>query len=298
MYRGLSPLLLLLAGMCAAVPLPQGEHVPLAGAEVYRRSLAALAWVQAADHSKGSGWVVDTRRRWLVTCYHVVGENDTCEVVFPWRQRGAVVGPRQLYLEHMPELRKRGLAIRGRVLRRNIASDLALVELERLPEGTRALQLAGEPAQPGDRVFVAGNRYDLDVLWTHSTGSVRAVRTKRDGGFNAGRQLAKGARVVLASVPINEGDSGGPLVNEAGEVVGVCAAVAWEAHGAGLFIDLSELHALLGGLAVAPADQRSNSLAPRQIYRRAMRSVALVQYKGGKRFAGVLPAPGTTTDAG
>jgi S1-C subfamily serine protease/Tfp pilus assembly protein PilF len=256
--------------------------------DIYRQSLAALAWVHSSDRAKGTGWIVDVRRRWLVTCYHVVGENDTCEVVFPWRQSGAVVGPRRIYVEQMPELRKRGLAVRGRVLRRNIATDLALVELNRIPEGTRALNLSEAPARPGDRVQVAGNRYDLDVLWTHGSGSVRALRTLRDGWFNAGRQLAKGARVLLASVPVNEGDSGGPLVNEAGKVVGVCAAVAWESQGAGLFIDLPELRSLLGVSAKAPADGRSDPLSAREIYRRAMSSVAVVQYKGGTRCAGVL----------
>ena len=68
--------------------------------------------------------------------------------------------------------------------------------------------------------------------------------TLKKGYFSGGKELGKGAHVVSAYVPINEGDSGGPLVNERGEVVGVAAAVAWEAHGAGLFIDVSEVRAL------------------------------------------------------
>ena len=56
-------------------------------------------------------------------------------------------------------------------------------------------------------------------------------------------------------MPINEGDSGGPLVNERGEVVGVAAAVAWESHGAGLFIDVRHVRELLGVPApAAPSD--------------------------------------------
>jgi tetratricopeptide (TPR) repeat protein len=284
--RSLLPLLLLLAGVCAAVPGPSRQATPLAGAEVYWRTLAAVAWIQAADRGKGTGWVVDARRRWLVTCYHVVGENDTCEVVFPWREKSSVLGPRRLYLEHMPELRKRGLAVRGRVLRRNRDTDLALVQLEHLPPGVRALGLAAS-AVPGDRVHLVGNRFDLDVLWGHATGTVRARRTLRDGYFHAGRQLAKGARMLLASVPINEGDSGGPLVNDTGEVVGVTAAVAWEVHGAGLFIELDEVRVLLElpPPSTPPSDEERTG---RAVYRRAMRSVALVQYTGGTRFAGVL----------
>src|SRR5262249_30834542 len=157
-----------------------------------------------------------------------------------------VVGPRQHYLEQMPALRQRGTAVRARILRRSPQTDLALLELERLPPRVTALPLAAIPAQPGERVHLVGNRYDVDVLWTHTTGTVPAVRPLRQGYFNAGQQLASGARALLAGVPINEGDSGGPLVNDAGAVVGVAAAVAWEIQGAGLFIDLAEVRKLLG----------------------------------------------------
>jgi S1-C subfamily serine protease/tetratricopeptide (TPR) repeat protein len=280
--RGLVALLLALAGVCAAVPVPRPAG-PLPGAELYRRTRAATAWVLAAGQGKGTGWVVDHERRWLVTCYHVVGENETCHVVFPWVRGKTVVGPRHQYLEHMPELERRGIAVRGTVLRRSKDSDLALVELAALPAGVPALRLAEHAAGPGQRVLLVGNRYDAAVLWTASTGRVRAVRTLAQGYFSSGRQLAKGVRVLLTSVPINEGDSGGPLVNERGEVVGVAAAVAWEAHGGGLFIDRGAVRALLPG---APTPEGAGVAAA--VYARAARSVALVQYDGGGRFAGVL----------
>jgi S1-C subfamily serine protease/tetratricopeptide (TPR) repeat protein len=280
--RGLVLLLLALAGVCAAVPVSPPAAV-LSGADLYRRTLSGTAWVLAAGQGKGTGWVVDRERRWLVTCYHVVGENETCQVVFPWRDGKTVVGPRQRYLEQMPELERRGIAVRGRVLRRSKESDLALVELAALPAGVQALPLAASAAGPGQRVHLVGNRYDTSVLWTASTGRVRAVRTLTEGYFSAGRQLGKGTRLLLASVPINEGDSGGPLVDERGEVVGVAAAVAWEAHGGGLFIERGAVQALLTGVK-GPVEPGVGATA----YARAVRSVVLVQYDGGSRFAGVL----------
>src|SRR5260370_35769283 len=75
----------------------------------------------------------------------------------------------------------------------------------------------------------------------------------REGYFSGGQHLAKGAKLLLTDVPINEGDSGGPLVNDRGEVVGVCSAVAWEAHGGALVIDVSELRAFLGRKSDAPS---------------------------------------------
>jgi tetratricopeptide (TPR) repeat protein len=281
--RGLVLLLAALAAVCAAVPAPPSTPAQ-PGREVYRRTLAGTAWVRAAGQGKGTGWVVDRRRRWLVTCYHVVGDNDTCQVVFPWHQGAGVLAPRQAYLEHLPDLEKRGLAVTGRVLRRSRESDLALVELPALPAGVQALPLAETAAGPGERVHLVGNRYDVNVLWSAGTGRVRALRALRDGYFSSGRQLAKGLRVLLAGLPINEGDSGGPLVNDRGEVVGVAAAVAWETSGAGLFIEAAAVRALLAGTA----PPRAGPVVGTEVYRQAVRFVVLVQYEGGGRFAGVV----------
>src|SRR5437773_6507735 len=116
---GLLLLLVLLAGILAAAgdrrPLPER---PRPMSEVYRRVLHGVAWVHAAGSGKGTGWIVDRERRWLVTCAHVVGDNTTVEVVFPVVEKGQVVAPRAYYLEHYPRLQKEGYTMRGKVLRR------------------------------------------------------------------------------------------------------------------------------------------------------------------------------------
>jgi tetratricopeptide (TPR) repeat protein/S1-C subfamily serine protease len=275
--RGLIPLLALLVGALRAAPPPALVLQPLSGSDIYRQTLKATAWVRAADQGKGTGWVLDRGRRLLVTGYHVVGENKTVDVAFPYRVRGAVVSERSWYLEHWPRLQQEGYAVRGTVLQRNPDTDLALVELESLPKDVTELALAGEAARPGDRVHGVGNRYDTDVLWVCTQGSVRQVKALREGYFNNGKRLGKGARVVVAGSPINEGDSGGPLVNGRGEVVGVAAAVAWEEQGAGLFIDVAEVRALTGRASpAAPLDPVGPSTG-RDVYRLGLRSLALVQ---------------------
>src|SRR5262245_56821075 len=105
--RGLAWLLLVLGGVGVAFA-PRRPTEPATGAEVYRRAVKGTAWVLAAGQGKGSGFVIDSARRHLVTCYHVVGENQTCEVVFLWQKSGRPVAQRRVYLEEMPELRKRG----------------------------------------------------------------------------------------------------------------------------------------------------------------------------------------------
>ena len=153
-------------------------------------------WVNAANHGKGTGWVADRGKRWVVTCYHVVGEGDDVEVFFPRCVGGRVVSPRREYLTHAPSLRKRGLIVRAKVLRRNPETDLALLELASVPEGVEALPLAPDSAPPGTTVHLVGNRYDVEVLWTYAVGEVRFRQSLREGYFSGGKQLAKGATVL------------------------------------------------------------------------------------------------------
>ncbi len=204
--RGSNTVVLLLAAALAGGPsLRVGDDIS-APAALYRRTLPAVAWVHAPDQGKGTGWVIDRSRRWLVTNYHVVGETKTVEVFFP------VTGmsDRAAYLEKRPQLEKDGYVVRGKVLRRNPDIDLALIELASLPPGVGELRLADASAQPGDRIYLIGNRYDCDPLWVHTGGTVRLRLVWKEGYFNGGKQLAKGVQVVLTQAQICEGDSGAP----------------------------------------------------------------------------------------
>jgi tetratricopeptide (TPR) repeat protein len=276
--------LLFVAAIPAALPVHDASETLNSGA-VYQRTLPAVVWLHTADHGKGTGWLVDRARRLLVTNYHLVGEDKTVEVFFPFSQNSAVIGERGYYLEHREELRNSGHVVRGKVLRRNPDTDLALIEVESVPEEARALKLATIAAQPGDHVYSLGNRYDCDPLWVFTAGAVRQTHVWHDGYFNSGKQLAKGAHVLLTQSPINEGDSGGPLLNERGEVIGVSAAVRWEANGGGVFIDVREVRALLEEASPPLVDEPSPG---RVLYRRGLQSLALVQSPGGEKRSGWL----------
>jgi tetratricopeptide (TPR) repeat protein len=292
--RGLPLLLLLIGAAWAGSSLPARDGAPLTQAEIYRRTLRGVAWVHSPDAGKGTGWIIDRSRRLLITCAHVVGDNKTVDIVFPVHAGGTVVADRAYYFEHMPDLRADGTAVRGRVLKRNPDVDLALVELESLPVGVEELPLAEGGARPGDRVQLVGCRYDVDSLWVHSGGAVSQVETLRKGYFSNGKELAKGACVVSAQVPINEGDSGGPLVNERGAVVGVAAAVAWEEHGAGLFIDVAEVRAFAEPISpIRPIGLIGSitdhfSFAPREVYQQGLHSLVLIRTDSERRFSGWL----------
>jgi tetratricopeptide (TPR) repeat protein/S1-C subfamily serine protease len=249
----------------------------LSGREIYQQTVRATAWVSTA-RGTGTGWLLDRDRRLLVTCYHVVAEEDRAEVIFPVYRDGKLVTERSYYKENRDSLRESGHLVAGRVVQRDKGCDLALIELPSLPDGVAALSLAADSPAPGESVHAVGNRRDLDALWVYTAGAARQVYRLSEGYPWQGTVLAKGARVVLAQLPINEGDSGGPVVNDRGELVAVAAAVRWQSQLASVCIDVSEVRAF-----TRPREQRSPSPAPpasgkgAAVYRQALHAVAWVK---------------------
>src|SRR5271166_6427976 len=118
-----------------------------ANEQVYQQVLPGTAWVMApvgVDRgSYGTGALVDRTKRWVVTNYHVVGEQDEVIVCFPAEVDGEVASQRGYYLRNL-----KSLGIRGRVIARNPRHDLALIALERLPASARPVPLAARSASP------------------------------------------------------------------------------------------------------------------------------------------------------
>jgi tetratricopeptide (TPR) repeat protein len=213
-----------------AAHAPKAAAGELQAKEVYQRTLRATAWVRTPDGS-GSGWVLDRGRRLLITNHHVAGGADEVLVHFPARRDGRVVAEKAEYLAKDP-------GVRGRVLDSDPGRDLAVVQLESLPEGVTELRLAAEGAGPGDVLHCLGNPGASGALWVYSRGTVRQVYRKQMR-YATGQVVD--ARVIETQAPINPGDSGGPVVNGQGELVGVNAALRKDAALFAFCVDLSEV---------------------------------------------------------
>lgn len=236
----------ILAALLALVPAADSPSV----------HARATVWIRAGDRATGTGWVVDARRRLVVTARHVVADRESVDVCFLDHPLGHAITDRRHYVADFADLRRRGLAATGRVILRHENADLALLVLARLPAGTPALPLAEKSARPGDACRSVGHRHDSDLLWTLTAGRVRRVGRLPDGYFWAGRRIGAGVPLVVLQAPVAAGESGSAVVDDSGHVVGVISAVVNQTPGSALAIDVSEIRALLAEARGGPAPAR------------------------------------------
>jgi S1-C subfamily serine protease len=211
--------------------------------------LTGCAWVRAENDGAGSGFIVDANERLLITCRHVVADRKKVDVFFPWVRAGELVTDRREYLRNRDTLRENKLLVTGTVLKMADELDLALVQLDALPPGTKAVTFAPLP-QPGEPLRVVGHRLDLDTVWNSTTGPLRVVGKLTDGYFWRGKKLALNANVLIGQLPIEEGDSGGPVFDSHGSVVGMACALRRQCPLAAVVISGDAIRAFLSAREV------------------------------------------------
>ena len=207
--------------------------------EIYNKTLNSTAWVLAktgGETSSGTGVLVNAEKKLLITNFHVVGDARATVIFFPESKNGKPIVERSHYLNNVKKL-----GIRGRVLGVDRKRDLALVELDRLPENAVAIPLAKDTIGPGEDVQSIGNPGTTDALWVFTSGTVRSVYQKQ---FRTGAG-EHDFMVVETQSPINSGDSGGPVVNNDGELVAISQAISPKARLVSYSVDVSEVNGFL-----------------------------------------------------
>src|SRR5579885_2157067 len=210
------PLLAALALTLAAAPAPASAQEAGGGAKVYRQAVPSVVWVHSTRDrglATGSGSLIDRDRRLILTNYHVVEDNPRATVFFPVFRDGQPIPEKQYYRD-----RKDRLGIRGRVVAVDRQADLALIQIESVPAGVKAIPLAPASPEPGESVHSIGNAGKSDALWGYVRGTVRQVyRKKWKAQLEPNKVLTFEAKVVETDSATNHGDSGGPLLNDKGE---------------------------------------------------------------------------------
>ncbi|MGW5499373.1 S1C family serine protease [Streptomyces rochei] len=158
--------------------------------------LPSVVQIQAGD-SLGSGVVYDDEGH-VVTNAHVVGDGRSFRVTTARTEE----------------------ALTARLVSSYPEQDLAVLKLDRLPEGMRAARFGdSSKAEVGQIVLAMGSPLGLSSSVTQ--GIVSAVgRTVTEGREGGGTGAAIG-NMVQTSAAINPGNSGGALVNLDSEVIGI-----------------------------------------------------------------------------
>jgi S1-C subfamily serine protease len=169
---------------------------------LYQRTNPAVVYIIVPFVGSGSGFVYGADGH-IVTNNHVVADGSDFEVVFAngERRRAALVGA-------------------------DADSDLAVIQVDELPDGVEPLPLApADTVQVGQFVVAIGNPFGEQGSMSLGIVSAlgRSLRSQR--GRMAGSTYSL-PEVIQTDAPINPGNSGGPLLNLDGEVVGVNAAIA------------------------------------------------------------------------
>src|SRR5262245_61957880 len=105
---------------------------------VIEKLLPGTAYLRVPDGNtmhNGTGVLIDVKERLLLTANHVTGGKDQVLASFPRRDsHGDLVTDAGSYWMMF--------ALRGKVVHRDPGRDLALIQLEKLPEGAQAVPLA------------------------------------------------------------------------------------------------------------------------------------------------------------
>lgn len=236
-----------------------------AGSSVYQKVVRSTAWVHSdrggGRRATGSGSLIDKGRRLVLTNYHVVGTVKKATVYFPVFEGKRPIPERKYYLD------RPRLGIPGEVVEIDKQADLALVRIDRVPDGVPELPLAADSPDPGQSVHSVGNPGKSGALWVYTPGKVRQVYTKKwKAKLDERATVSFEARVVETDSPTNPGDSGGPLVNDRGELVGVTQGGAIDAQSISIFVDRSEVKRFLNRRSVQAlrSDATATSTAARQ----------------------------------
>ena len=204
------PLTLPLQGVESQITPPAGS--PQAIPEIESHVLTSLyeqlnpgvvniqVYVQRGEligQGAGSGFVLD-EEGYIITNNHVVAEANQVTAVF-----------------------YNGIEAEARVTGTDADSDLAVIQVDELPEGVHPLTVGdSDQVRVGEYVIAIGNPFGLGSSMT--IGIVSAI----------GRMIPTGVtpfaipQAIQTDAAINPGNSGGPLLNLKGEVIGVNAQIA------------------------------------------------------------------------
>lgn len=229
-----------LLALCTTTILQTTTSIAIADSANYARTVGSTVWIITSDAdnetSTGTGVLVDAEKRIVLTNAHVVGDSRSAVVFFPETKNGELEVKRQHYLDNVVKL-----AQPGKVVAVDQRRDLALIQIPKIPEGVKAIELAETSVKPGSSTEVVGNPGGSDVLWVYTSGTVRSVYNKKFKSNHGEHDF----RVVEIQSPIKPGDSGGPVVDAEGKLIAIAQSFSPENALVSYCVDITEIKALI-----------------------------------------------------
>ncbi len=149
----------------------------------------------------GSGVLVSSDGR-VITAAHVVHNADEIVVQF-----------------------ENGEIIPARVVSSSPSTDLALLQLEKMPVNPVIVALGNsQDIEIGEQIFIVGAPYGISHSLT--VGYISGKREEKIMAGDAGR-----IELIQTDAAINQGNSGGPMFNMKGEVIGIVSHILSQSGG-------------------------------------------------------------------
>jgi serine protease Do len=166
---------------------------------------------------KGTGFVIDTKKGWMLTNAHVVAGAQKIQVTT-----------------------RDGDKWTGRVLGFDRQSDIAVVELsnKKLPQAKLATFKDAKELPIGDWAIAIGNPFAQEN--TVTVGVLSAVGRTLPVPANEDGEAFQLTDMMQTDAAINPGNSGGPLCNLRGEVIGINTAIIPFGQGLGFTIPINK----------------------------------------------------------
>jgi serine protease Do len=215
--------------------------LPASFAELARRLDPSVVTVRVDDAGVGSGVIIDADRGLVVTNDHVVRGGTRVSVA----PAGGGDAP-------------------ARVLGRDRATDVALLQIEPVPGLVSAELGDSDLLEVGEWVIAIGHPFGLEHTVTAGIVSAKGRGAREVPGPDASAYQS----FIQTDASINPGNSGGPLLDVDGRVVGISTAVDVRGAGIGYAIPINMVKQILPmlerdgrvrraylGVLIAPVDR-------------------------------------------
>ena len=188
--------------------VPKSSTPPKTDADrIYDNAIRSVMWIVNPGIGEGSGVLLDKKFKFAITNAHVTDTSQAIDVYFPASdENGKLIKERDFYLKSRGVLKRLGYYTKGRVVAKDVETDLAIIKLDGLPETARQIDwgFTTSPINTGELVYILGNPGGRD-LWHWKLGQFQ-----KDYG-----------KSLHIQSDVFGGNSGGPVLNKEGSLLGI-----------------------------------------------------------------------------